>query len=89
MSAEVSDARSCVVQRFWHKYLSFLEKASVPEGSGPYYRKAIEAYIEAHPGYCLAAHGSDDIDGYLAGKGRQQGHLQEWRFRRIGDAPMC
>ena len=88
MSVEVSDAQSGAVQRFWHKYLSFLEKASVPAGFRPYYPKAVKAYIEAHPGHGLAAHGPDDIGRYLAGKGRQV-HQQEWRFCQIGDAPMC
>lgn len=89
MSVEFSDAQSRAVQRFWHKYLSFLEKASVPAGFRPYYPKAVEAYIEAHLGHRLVAHGPDDIGGCLTGKGRQQMYLQEWRFCQIGDAPMC
>ena len=85
MSVEVSDAQSRAVQRFWHKYLFFLEKASVTEGSRPYYRKAVEAYIKAHPDRRLVQHGPDDIDRYLADKGRRT-HLQEWQFRQIVDA---
>lgn len=85
MSVETSGARSRAVQRFWHKYLSVLEKASVPEGSRPYYRKAVEAYIQAHPGRRLASHRPADVDRYLTEKGRVPNVL-DWHFRQIADA---
>ena len=85
MSLEHSDAQSGAVTRFWHKYLSLLEKASVPESFRPYYRKAVEAYIAAHPGHRLVAHQPADVDRYLADKGSNV-LLQEWQFRQIVDA---
>ena len=57
----------------------------MPVRTRPWYRKHVEEYIRAHPGYRLADHLPHDIDEYLAAKGRL-GSLQEWRFRQIVDA---
>ena len=73
------------VQRFWHNYLSILEKSSVPKRVRPYYRKAVEGYISANPGRRLATHTAADVERYLAAKGRLP-YLQEWQFRQIVDA---
>ena len=80
MSGNPSGASSRTVQRFWHNYFSILAKASIPERSRPWYRKHVEAYIRAHPGYRLADHLPHDVDEYLAAKGRLA-NVQEWRFR--------
>ena len=85
MSGNPSDASSRAVQRFWHNYLTVLEKSSVPMRTGPWYRKHVEGYIGAHPGHRLTDHLPHDVDEYLAAKGRVA-HLQEWRFRQIVDA---
>jgi integron integrase len=73
------------VQRFWHKYLSILEKASVPPRCRPYYRKAVEDYISANAGHRLATHTGSHVENYLLAKGRLP-YLQEWQFRQIVDA---
>jgi hypothetical protein len=62
MSENSTAASSRAVQRFWHKYLSILEKASVPARARPYYRKAAEAYIKANRGCRLATHSAADVD---------------------------
>lgn len=85
MAVDTSGAQSRAVSRFWHKYLSILENASVTPGARPYYRKAVEAYIQAHPGQRLLQHTGTELDHYLAEKGRLQ-NLQEWQFRQIVDA---
>ncbi|MCB1801880.1 MAG: integron integrase [Gammaproteobacteria bacterium] len=85
MSVDNGDSPPPAVQRFWHNYLSILEKYSVPEASRPYYRKAVEAYIKAHADRRLATHLPQDVDRYLADKGRQ-GNLQDWQFRQLVDA---
>ena len=85
MSRNPSGASPRAVQRFWHSYFTILEKSSMPVRTRPWYRKHVEEYIRAHPGYRLADHLPHDIDEYLAAKGRL-GSLQEWRFRQIVDA---
>lgn len=85
MLLEDSQPRSEAVQRFWHKYLSILEKDSIPKGSRPYYRKAIQAYIKANSEHRLVTHSGEDIDAYLGELGRVT-TLQEWQFRQIVDA---
>ena len=85
MSQNRCDASSRAVQRFWHNYLSVLEKSSVAARARPWYRKHVEGYIQAHPGRRLARHSASDIDEYLAAKGRIS-HLHEWQFRQIVDA---
>lgn len=87
MSSKSADARSRAVSLFWHKYLSVLEKASVPENSRPYYRKAVESYIAAHRGRKLASHGQVDVTRYLIAKGRNP-RLSSRHFRQIVDALM-
>ena len=85
MSGNPSGASPRAVQRFWHNYFTILEKSSVPVRTRPWYRKHVEGYIRAHPGYRLADHLPHDVDEYLSAKGGL-GNLQEWRFRQIVDA---
>lgn len=85
MSRTEGGTRSRAVQQFWHNYLSVLEKSSIPARSRPWYRKHIEAYIDAHDGLRLAAHTPTHVDDYLAAKGRTA-TLQEWQFRQIVEA---
>jgi integron integrase len=85
MSGKPSGGASRAVQRFWHNYFSILEKSSVPVRTRPWYRKHVEAYIEAHPGRRLGEQLPHDVDDYLAAKGRQP-NLREWQFRQIVDA---
>lgn len=85
MTRESSGGNLPAVQRFWHNYLSVLEQSSVPARARPYYRKAVETYINANRGSRLATHEASDVDRYLTAKGRLP-HLQEWQFRQIVDA---
>ena len=63
-------ADSQAVSRFWHNYLSILEKASVPEGARKWYRIYADRYIQAHPGVRLSAHTPQLVDDYRTAKGR-------------------
>ena len=58
------------LDRFWHNYLSVLEKLSIPIKARPWYRKHVEDYISAHQGVKLPAHSAQHIDKYLVAKGR-------------------
>ena len=82
MSGKPIGAQAPAIQRFWHNYLSILEKSSVPAKSRPWYRKHVEAYIHAHAGHRLSTHSAADVDSYLNAKGRLA-NLQEWQFRQI------
>lgn len=77
--------RSPAVSRFWHNYLSVLEKHDIPANRRPYYRRALEAYLNANRGHRLAVHEAADVEKYLTEKGRQA-RLQVWQFRQIVDA---
>ena len=44
------------VKRFWHNYLSILEKSKVPKSCQKYYRNHVEMYIKAHSGLNLRQH---------------------------------
>ncbi len=85
MSVEDNAEYQRSVNRFWHNYLSILEKFSIPVKARPWYRKHIEEYISAHQGVKLQHHISQQVDKYLVAKGRMA-NLPEWRFRQIADA---
>ena len=77
-------ADSQAVSRFWHNYLSILEKASVRERAGRWYRIRSEGYIPGDvtsgTGACAPQRRDDDIDA----KGRMA-ELREWRMRQLTD----
>jgi len=84
--SDISDVEhQRLVSRFWHNYLSLLEKLSIPVKARPWYRKHVEEYISAHQGVKLQQHLPHHIDEYLSAKGRIA-TLPEWRFRQIADA---
>lgn len=85
MSDQKSGPRSRSISRFWHNYLSILDKSSVPEGCRPWYRKHVERYIRAHQALRLSEHTEAHVDDYLAGIGRTA-NLPEWQFRQVVDA---
>lgn len=70
MSDEHPVADAVVVKRFWHNYLSILEKVRITQAAILWYRKHADAYIRAHRGFRLAAHTPAHIDDYLKAKGR-------------------
>jgi len=74
-----------LVNRFWHNYLSILEKSSIPIKARPWYRKHIEDYISAHQSVKLQHHLPKQLDEYLVAKGRMT-NLPEWRFRQVADS---
>ncbi len=84
MSDKRPDADAVLVERFWHNYLSILEKARIHKAAIPWYRKHVEAYIRASQDR-LAKHKAADLNDYLNAKGRLTG-LPEWQFRQIADA---
>ncbi len=69
MSDKHPAADAVVVKRFWHNYLSILEKACSSRASIPWYRKHSEAYIWARRGLRLSTHSYRTIDDYLNAKG--------------------
>lgn len=50
MSDHNHDEYQHLVNRFWHNYLSVLEKFSFLVKVRPWYRKHVEEYISAHQG---------------------------------------
>jgi integron integrase len=85
MAAATSEQQQIRIDRFWHNYLSILEKFSIPVKARPWYRKHIEDYLSAHRDVKLQSHQPHHIDDYLNAKGRIV-DLPEWRFRQIADA---
>ena len=85
MSNKVADDHQHAVERFWHNYLSILEKHAIPQRSRKWYRRHVKLYIAAHGEVRLAQHSPSHVDKYLTAKGRL-GNLEEWRFRQIADA---
>lgn len=78
-------AQAASVRRFWHNYLSVLEKYRITESVRPWYRRHVERYIAAHQGRRLAVHSAQDVDDYLNKLGRLSS-LPEWQFRQVSDA---
>lgn len=78
-------ASQAAVGRFWHNYLSFLEKSGISASVRPWYRRHVERYIGACAGRRLQAHGAQDVDDYLGNLGRLSS-MPEWRFRQVADA---
>jgi len=84
-SYDVTDNHQHLVERFWHNYLSILEKSNIPKSAKKWYRKHAQMYIEAHADIRLSAHSPSTVDKYLNAKGRQI-DIAEWQFRQIADA---
>ena len=85
MSDKSADGHQHAIERFWHNYLSILEKNAIPQRSRKWYRRHVELYIAAHAEVRLAQHLPAHVDKYLTAKGRLS-DLEEWRFRQIADA---
>ncbi len=85
MPAKRPGADALLIDRFLHNCLSVLEKAQLRGAARPWYRKHIEAYINANSGLRLSTRQPARIDDYLNGKGRLAG-LPVWRIRQITDA---
>ena len=85
MSDKGTDEYQRKIDRFWHNYLSILEKYSIPQKARHWYRNHAEEYISAHHAVKLQHHTPEHVDNYLNAKGRLE-NLQEWQFRQIVDA---
>ncbi|MET0069962.1 MAG: site-specific integrase [Candidatus Thiodiazotropha sp.] len=85
MNRNLADGYQHAVERFWHNYLSILEKNSVPANARQWYRRHIEEYINAHSTVKLQQHLPHHVDRYLNAKGRLP-RLEEWQFRQIAEA---
>ena len=85
MSNNAADNHQHAIERFWHNYLSILEKTAIPQRSRKWYRRHVEMYIAAHVEIKLSQHLPEHVDMYLTAKGRLS-DLEEWRFRQIADA---
>jgi integron integrase len=85
MSDKGADEYQHAVDRFWHNYLSILEKSSVPTKARMWYQKHAQTYIDAHKDVKLQCHLPEYVDKYLNAKGRVT-TLPEWQFRQIADA---
>ncbi len=80
-----ADERQHTIERFWHNYLSVLEKSNVPKGARRWYRRHIQMYIDTHSGLRLSQHSSLVVDKYLNEKSRMV-HLEEWQSRQISQS---
>ena len=85
MGKPSTGGRAAAISRFWHNYLSVLEKNSIPRRLRPYYRKAVEHYLSVNGDHRLATHSPADVEKYLIDKGRQPA-LQAWQYRQSVDA---
>ena len=85
MSVQTGYDHQQSVNRFWHNYLSILEKSSIPERARPWYRTHVEETISALQGVKLMHHLPQYADDYIIIKGSIT-NLPEWRSRQIADA---
>lgn len=85
MSSEETSDFQAAVERFWANYLLILQKNAVSPKAIPWYRKHVEAYINANKNVHLKQHTGEDIDHYLNAKGRLP-DIKEWQFRQMADA---
>ncbi len=65
--------------RFFHEYLSCLEKHSIPEEHRRWYVRRLEAIIKAQRGRKIKSLSGTEIDRYLEATGRQSVPLG-WHF---------
>jgi integron integrase len=70
---------------FWRNYASLLTKSGISPRAIPWYRKRIEAYLQAAQGKRLSHHGGADVAGFLRMIGGQA-VLQDWQIRQTVDA---
>jgi integron integrase len=73
------------IRAFWTRYVAYLKKRSVPRGALPWYRRHVEAFIDAHPEARLRDITPEQVERYLAAAGRN-GRVQDWQLMHVVDA---
>lgn len=76
---EISFPKSDAEARFFHNYLSLLQKHSIPEKQRRWHVGRLESFIKAHKGRKIKLHSGADIDRHLETIGRNSS-LQDWQF---------
>jgi integron integrase len=71
--------------RFWDRYIEFLQKQNIKEPADRWYVKRAEQYIAAFPDKKLVSHTPDDVTRYFTKLGRTT-HLSDWQFAQVVDA---
>ncbi|MGV6827006.1 MAG: integron integrase [bacterium] len=84
-SIKLTDDRQRSIDKFWHNYLSILEKSGVPRPQHEWYRRHAEQYIAAISPRRLQSVQPADVREYLNGKGRNPA-INDWQFRQLIDA---
>ena len=82
MALKKDGADQHLIDRFWHNYLSNLDKNSIPVRSKSWYRKHAEMYIAAHENTRLKAHSASMVGRHLIAKGRNTS-LRSGNFGRL------
>jgi len=68
MAHKKDGADQHLIDRFWHNYLSILDKNSIPVRSRSWYRKHVEMYIAVHENTRLKAHSASMVGPILLRK---------------------
>lgn len=73
------------VNRFWDRYIEFINKQGIIAPKDRWYVKWSERYIGAFKDKKLALHTPQDVSDYFAELGRNN-QLQDWQFAQAADA---
>ncbi|MES9858700.1 MAG: phage integrase N-terminal SAM-like domain-containing protein [Sedimenticola sp.] len=79
---QVTDSR---IEKFWAQYLEVARLFRVQDKAHPWYRRHVQAYIDAHPNTRLRDQTPDTLQQWLIHLGRNS-ELSTWQFRQRVDA---
>jgi integron integrase len=73
------------IERFWDRYIEFLNKQGIKSTATRWYVLRAEQYIKAYPDKKLLEHKAVDVSDYLQKVGRSD-NILDWQFLQVVDA---
>lgn len=82
---ESKDSADPRIEQFWSKYQEVIQLFRVPERVWPWYRRHVQAFIDANSGIRLQSQGPDEVASWFTRVG-QNPDLNDWQYRQRVDA---
>ncbi|MEJ1385347.1 MAG: integron integrase [Candidatus Sedimenticola sp. (ex Thyasira tokunagai)] len=81
----MSESEDPHITVFWEQYLEVVQLFRVPDKALPWYRRHVQAYIDAHPNTRLKGQTPDNLQRWFNLMGRNAA-LSTWQYRQRVDA---
>lgn len=86
MSFDSSENRTAPkIELFWKRYIDVTKRFRIPERTRPWYRRHVQAFIDAHSGTKLQRQTPETVERWFTKLG-QNPQLPAWQFRQKVDA---